>query len=112
MAGIVSGSVEFEWDGPGTPIATLERLLGTAFSKRREITDEYRDYDGGVVLGLRFWLELRYRGDSGYAATLAYRTDDPLYTTGGDTVNLDFHFIALLAAAGLKATGASGATER
>ena len=105
MAGVIAGNVEFEWDGPGTPIGALEQALGTEFRKRREVTDESRDYDGGVVLGLRFWVELRYRDDGGYTVMLAYRSDDPHYTTDGDVVTLDFHVRALLAAAGIAVGG-------
>jgi hypothetical protein len=97
----IAGGVEFEWDGPGTPLAALERAIGTEFEVRREITDRSRDYDGGEVLGLRFWLTLSYRDDDGYSALLVYRNDDGVGEEGA--VNIDEHIVALLAQEGISA---------
>ena len=103
MNGIVAGNVDFDADGTGDPVGTVEHALGTEFKLYNEDNDGARHYHGGVILGMRFSLELRRRDDGGHSGTVSYRSDDPFYTTEGDVVSLDFHLVALLDAAGLKA---------
>lgn len=99
--GSIAGSVEFEVEGVALPVADVERALGTEFVPARE-DDEALYYNGGPVLGLKFTLELVFRGD-GYACELTYRTENVLWSAEGEVVDIDFHIAALLATGGIEA---------
>jgi hypothetical protein len=99
---IIGGGVRFELDAPATPfVLRLAEALAVEFEPDRVITDEARYYVASA-LGLRLHLELRETSPRVECA-LSYVTDDRYHAAGSEVVNLDFHFIRVLAAVGVQA---------
>lgn len=102
MTRSIGGGVRFELDSPVTPfVLRLAAALGVEFEPDRVITDEARYY-AASALGLRLHLELR-ETSSRVEGALSYATDDRYHAPGPEVVDLDFHFIRLLAAEGVEA---------
>ena len=102
MTASLGGGVQFALEAPVTPfVLRLARALEVEFEPDRVITDEARYY-AASALGLRLHLELRETSES-VQCTLSYVTDDRYHAADSEVVNLDFHFIRVLAAEGVEA---------